>query len=170
MDRSAAAESAPIVSREEAIRRRQSWQRAGEAVVLTNGCFDLLHLGHIRYLQAACRLGRLIVGLNADQSVRDLKGPTRPVVGQSERAAVLAALRCVELVTIFTEPTAEALLEAIRPNIYVKGADYAPGAHPWPEAETARRIGTRVETIPLIQGYSTTALIKKIRTDGAGGG
>lgn len=104
-------------------------QRTGERAVFTNGIFDLLHLGHISYLQRARALGDLlIVGLNSDASTRRLKGPRRPLVPQEERAAVLAALACVDYVTIFDEPTAAPLLAALRPAVYVKGADYAGGA------------------------------------------
>lgn len=104
-------------------------QAAGERAVFTNGVFDLLHLGHVTYLQRARALGDfLIVGLNSDASTRRLKGPRRPLVPQDERAAVLAALACVEYVTIFDEPTAAPLLATLRPAVYVKGADYAGGA------------------------------------------
>lgn len=157
------AESTRVVSRDDAIRRCQDWQRAGETVVLTNGCFDLLHVGHVRYLEAARRHGRLIIGLNSDESVRRLKGPHRPIVAGAERAEVLAALRCVDLVTIFDESTAETLLEALQPNVYVKGADYAAGAHPLPEAVIAGRLGIRVEIVELVEGHSTTALIDTIQ-------
>src|SRR5579885_1312970 len=99
---------------------------AGQRVVFTNGCFDLLHLGHVRYLQEARSLGDLlVVGLNSDDSTRALKGPNRPLVPQDERAEVLAALACVDYVTIFEEMTAVALVETLRPDVYVKGGDYA---------------------------------------------
>ena len=105
------------------VRRRQ---QAGERAVFTNGCFDLLHLGHVRYLQEARNLGDfLILGLNSDESVRRLKGPTRPLVSEQERAEILAALSCIDYVTIFPEPTAGALIDLLQPAVYVKGADYA---------------------------------------------
>src|ERR1051326_1496898 len=107
------------------VRRRQ---QAGEQGVFTNGCFDLLHLGHVRYLQEARDLGDfLIVGLNSDSSTRALKGPGRPLVPEEERAEILAALTCIDYVTIFNEPTASELLELLQPAIYVKGGDYGLG-------------------------------------------
>jgi len=151
-----------IVARDDACRIRDRWREQGEKVVLTNGCFDLVHVGHLRYLQAARRFGRLIVGLNSDASVRRLKGDTRPIIGERERAELLAGLRCVDLVTIFDESDAVALLMAVRPNVYVKGADYAPGGRPLPEAEAAARLGTRVEIVELIPGHSTSALVEAI--------
>src|ERR1700719_4183620 len=106
----------------EALRRQQ----AGELGVFTNGCFDLLHLGHVRYLQEARALGDfLILGLNSDEGVRLLKGPGRPLMPENERAEILAALACIDYVTIFAEPTASSLVEYVRPAIYVKGGDYA---------------------------------------------
>ena len=155
--------NALVVSREEAVRARDKFRERGEVVVLTNGCFDLLHVGHLRYLQAARRFGRLIVGLNSDASVRRLKGNSRPIVGEAERAELLAGLRCVDLVTIFDESDAAALLDALRPDVYVKGADYGPGGRPLPEAETAARHGTRVEFVELVDGHSTSALVEAIR-------
>lgn len=152
-----------VVSREEAASWRERWRAEGEAVVLTNGCFDLLHVGHVRYLTAARRFGRLIVGLNSDASTRRLKGPDRPIVSEGERAELLAALRCVDRVTIFDEPTAVELLRTLRPDVYVKGADYGPGGKDLPEAEAAREIGTRVELVALVPGRSTTAIVAAIR-------
>ena len=152
-----------VVTRPQAIRQCERWRRAGQQVVLTNGCFDLLHLGHARYLQAARAFGRLVVGLNSDESVRRLKGPERPLVPERDRAELLAALRWVDLVTIFDEPTAEILVEALHPNVYVKGADYGPNARPLPESLVAERLGARVELIPMVPGHSTSALIELIR-------
>ncbi|HEU5369376.1 MAG TPA: D-glycero-beta-D-manno-heptose 1-phosphate adenylyltransferase [Ktedonobacterales bacterium] len=148
-------------------------QAAGEIVVLTNGCFDLLHLGHVRYLQAARALGDcLVVGINSDASTRRLKGEGRPLVPQDERAEVLAALACVDHVTIFEEATAVALVEALRPDVYVKGGDYAPeGAADQnaavdyarlPEAAPVLAYGGRVRLIPYLPDHSTTALIERI--------
>jgi D-glycero-beta-D-manno-heptose 1-phosphate adenylyltransferase len=155
-----------VVSREEAIRRRAAWQEAGEAVVLTNGCFDLLHVGHLRYLEAARSFGRLVVAVNSDRSVREWKGPERPIVPAAERAELVAALRCVDLVTIFDESTGEALLRALRPEVYVKGADYGPGGKDLPEAVVAAEVGARVELVPLVAGHSTSDLIDAIRRGG----
>ncbi len=156
------------------LRQRQA---AGAVVVFTNGCFDLLHLGHVRYLQAARALGGcLVVGINSDASTRQLKGPGRPLVPQDERAEVLAALACVDYVTIFEEPTAVSLVEALRPNIYVKGGDYATAgaADPspaidyakLPEAAPVLAYGGQVRLIPYLPGHSTTALIERIRQQG----
>ncbi len=119
-------------------------------------------MGHVRYLRRARSFGRLIVAVNSDASTRALKGPSRPIVPEAERAELLAALRCVDLVTIFDDLTAEKILESLRPDVYVKGADYGPTARPLPEAEVARRIGARVELIALTPEHSTSALIAKI--------
>ena len=115
-----------VLPREEVAAIVRHRQQIGERAVFTNGCFDLLHLGHIRYLQEARSLGDfLILGLNSDESVRRLKGPTRPLVPEQERAEILAALSCIDYVTIFPEPTASELINLLQPAIYVKGADYA---------------------------------------------
>jgi len=135
-------------------------------VVVTNGCFDLLHVGHVRYLQQARALGDLlVVGLNSDASVRRLKGPRRPLVPQDERAVVVAALACVDYVTIFAEDTAAALVARLRPEIYVKGGDYAAAAamgKVLPEAAIVQRYGGRVEILPYLPGRSTSDLIATI--------
>jgi rfaE bifunctional protein nucleotidyltransferase chain/domain len=145
-------------------------QRAGERGVFTNGCFDLLHLGHVRYLQEARALGDfLVVGLNSDSSVRLLKGAGRPLVPAAERAEILAALACVDYVTIFGEPTASALIALLRPALYVKGGDYASGAgttpdpQRLPEARTVQEYGGSVRLIPYLPGHSTTELIAAIK-------
>ncbi|WP_029215301.1 adenylyltransferase/cytidyltransferase family protein [Kallotenue papyrolyticum] len=148
---------------------RQQWRSEGRTVVLTNGVFDLLHLGHLQYLQAARALGDLlIVGLNSDASTRHIKGPQRPLVPQAERAALLLGLRPVDYVTIFDEPTAEALVAALQPDVYVKGGDYAV-AHapagagkPLPEARIVAAYGGRVVLIPYLPGHSTSELIERI--------
>jgi len=137
-------------------------QDARKRVVCTNGVFDVLHVGHVRYLQDARALGdALIVGLNSDESTRAIKGDKRPLVPQAERAELLEALRCVDGVVIFDEPTADALLEALKPDVYVKGGDYA-GQGP-PEAPTVERYGGQVRTLQLVEGRSTTDLIATIR-------
>jgi rfaE bifunctional protein nucleotidyltransferase chain/domain len=131
--------------------------------VFTNGCFDLLHVGHVRYLQAARQLGdRLVVGLNSDASVRQLKGPTRPLVPEDERAEVLAALACVDFVTIFSERTADNLLTLLRPQIYAKGGDYTP--ENLPEAATVEAYGGKISIVSFVPGRSTTDLVDRIRT------
>jgi rfaE bifunctional protein nucleotidyltransferase chain/domain len=136
--------------------------------VLTNGCFDLLHAGHVAYLQRARELGDvLVVGLNSDASVRALKGPGRPVTDELSRAAILAALECVDYVTIFDEPTASALLEELQPDVYVKGGDYS--LETLPEAPVAQRLGCAIHFVPLVAGLSTTAILQRLRQGAAGG-
>lgn len=134
----------------------------GQRIVFTNGCFDILHVGHVRYLGAARALGDcLVVGLNSDASVRRLKGPERPLNEEADRAEVLDALRAVDYVTIFDEPTAAELIEIIRPDVYVKGGDYTIAT--LPEAEIVRGYGGRVEFIDLVPERSTTRVIEKLR-------
>ncbi len=151
---------------------RAVWQLAGEVVVFTNGVFDLLHYGHLQYLTAARGLGdRLIVGLNSDTSTRRYKGLLRPLVAEAERGALLAALRPVDAVVLFNERTAEELIAALRPDIYVKGGDYGLptathnpiGGKPLPEANVVLGYGGRVELIPYLPGHSTTELIALIK-------
>lgn len=137
----------------------------GKTIVFTNGCFDILHIGHVRYLQDARSLGDLlVVGVNSDDSVRRLKGPERPVVPEFERVEILAALECVDYVTIFTEDTPVELILAIRPHIHVKGGDYRP--EDLPEADAVRSVGGRIEIVSYTstdtEGRSTTNLIGKI--------
>ena len=137
---------------------------AGETVVFTNGCFDLLHRGHIDYLQRARCLGnRLFVGLNNDESVRRLKGPGRPLMLAEDRAAVLAELRSVNAIISFAGPTAESLVRAIRPAIYAKGGDWGAGRRIPPEAEIVTADGGRVIYLPFLAGRSTTELLTQIR-------
>lgn len=138
---------------------------AGQVVVLTNGCFDLLHRGHVDYLQRARGLGdALVVGLNGDSSVRQLKGPGRPILPEADRAAVLAALRAVDVVVIFHQPTAEALAAAIQPAIYVKGGDWGTGQRIPPEAAVVLAYGGRVQFIPYLPGRSTSEIVAQIRS------
>jgi len=135
---------------------------AGARIVFTNGCFDLLHPGHVRYLAAARALGdALVVGLNGDASVRRLKGPGRPILSVDERAEVLAALAAVDHVVVFDEDTPEALVRRLQPDVLVKGADWAPDAIAGRDVVLAR--GGRVERVPLVPGVSTTELIRRIR-------
>ena len=143
---------------------RARWRDAAKTVVWTNGCFDLLHAGHIRSLVAARQLGDvLVVGLNSDVSVRQLKGPSRPVMPQAERAELLAALACVDAVVVFDELTPEAALTRLRPDIHCKGADYAPPhGKPVPEKALVEAYGGRVEFLPLLPGVSTTDLVERI--------
>lgn len=135
---------------------------AGARVVLTNGCFDLLHLGHVRYLEQARALGDLlVVGVNTDASVRSVKGPGRPYVPEEDRAEVLAALGCVDYVVLFAEPTAEALVAAVRPEVYAKGEDYREAE--LPEAARVRGYGGGVKLVPLVPGRSTSELVRRIK-------
>jgi rfaE bifunctional protein nucleotidyltransferase chain/domain len=137
-----------------------------KTIVATNGCFDFLHVGHVRYLAAARRLGDvLVVGLNGDSSVRALKGEGRPLNNERDRAEVLAALESVNYVTIFPQVRATEFLEAVQPAIYVKGGDYTIATMNAEERAILEKCGTRIEIIPFQGGYSTTALLQKIRND-----
>ena len=137
-------------------------REAQKVIVFTNGCFDILHAGHVRYLTTAKSYGDvLIVGLNSDASVRRLKGKSRPVNPQSDRAEVLAALRAVDDVVIFDEQTAESLVELIRPDIYVKGGDY--DMSNLPEAKIVESYGGHVEFVCLVEGRSTTNIINRLK-------
>lgn len=145
------------LSWDETAEKIRKWQEAGETVVFTNGCFDIVHRGHVLYLQQAAMLGQhLIVGLNADDSVRRLKGPTRPLVHDEDRAVLLSALGCVDEVVLFHEDTPYELLSVLRPDILVKGGDYTP------EKVIGREFVKRVEIITFEEGYSTTGLVNKI--------
>jgi rfaE bifunctional protein nucleotidyltransferase chain/domain len=136
----------------------------GKRLVATNGCFDILHVGHIRYLAAARRLGdMLVVGLNGDESVRALKGEGRPLNNERDRAEVLAALESVNYVTIFPQVRATAFLEAAQPRVYVKGGDYRLETLNPEERDALERCGATIEIIPFEKGYSTTGLIEKLR-------
>jgi D-beta-D-heptose 7-phosphate kinase/D-beta-D-heptose 1-phosphate adenosyltransferase len=133
----------------------------GQKVVFTNGCFDLLHVGHVKYLQAARRLGDLLVlGLNTDASIRRLKGPKRPLIGEDERAHILAALDCIDYVVLFDEDTPIELIRTLRPDILVKGADFTPDGVVG--KDLVESWGGRVELIQFVDGKSTTNIIEKI--------
>ena len=151
-----------IFTRTDLVERVAAHQQAGESIVFTNGCFDLLHIGHTRYLEEAKGLGdRLVVGLNSDDSVRQLaKGTDRPIVQADQRAEVLAALACVDYVTIFDEPDPLALIQALRPNILVKGGDWSTARIVGKEFVEAQ--GGSVRNIPLVPDISTTAIIQRI--------
>ncbi len=144
----------------------QRLRHEGRVLVLTNGCFDLLHAGHVRYLQAARRRGdALAVAVNGDESVRRLKGPGRPVNLESDRAEVLAALGCVDFVTIFHTPRVTEVIRMVRPQIYVKGGDYTlEGLDPG-ERGALEEVGASVEILELVPGRSTTAMLKKINEE-----
>ena len=140
-------------------------RKSESTIVWTNGCFDLLHLGHVRSLQAASTHGDvLVVGINSDDSIRRLKGPHRPVFSAEHRAEMLAALSCVDYVVVFDEDTPETVLEQLRPDIHCKGADYAPGSgRAIPEARLVESYGGKVVFLPLVDGLSTSALIARLR-------
>ena len=141
-----------------------SLRAQGRKVVLTNGCFDLLHAGHVRYLQAARALGdALVVAINGDESVRALKGEGRPLNRERDRAEIVAALECVSYVVIFPELRATGLLERMRPAIYVKGGDYTPATlHP-EERAALEKIAAEIRILPFEPGYSTSSLIGKMK-------
>ena len=156
------ASQAKIRSLDELALLREELRRQGKAVVVTNGHFDLLHVGHQRYLQQARELGDcLMVGLNGDASTRRLRGDRRPLIPQDERAELLAGLSCVSFIVVFDEVTAEHLVEVLRPDVYVKGGDYA-SAECWPEAELVANQGGRVCVLPFVEGHSTSGLIQRI--------
>ena len=155
--------SPKIVELEDLSNRCKNLRSAGKKIVATNGCFDLLHVGHVRYLQAARALGDLlVVGLNGDRSVHELKGAGRPITTQSDRAEILAALACVELVTIFPEIRATKFLAAVRPTVYVKGGDYTSETLDEEERAILKEIEAAIRLIPFEIGYSTSGLIEKI--------
>lgn len=151
----------------EAIRTRL--EQDGKRIVLTNGHFDLLHVGHLRYLKAARELGDvLVVGINDDATTTDRKGLRRPILPEQERAELLAGLTCVDFSVIFHEPTADRLIETLRPDVYVKGGDYTTDPDGrgtlLPEAPTVERIGGEVRILPLESGHSTSAIEERIVT------
>jgi D-beta-D-heptose 7-phosphate kinase/D-beta-D-heptose 1-phosphate adenosyltransferase len=154
--------AAKIVARDQAARIAAELRRRGESVVFTNGCFDLLHVGHVSYLAEAAKLGSmLIVGVNSDASVRRLKGTSRPVISETDRAAMLAALGCVGYVVVFDEDTPHRLLEAIRPDVLVKGGTYRPDevvGH-----ELVESYGGRVCVTNMVDGVSTSKILESLR-------
>ena len=151
-----------VLTIDEAVGRYGPGKRAGKRVVFTNGCFDLLHPGHIRILEGARALGDvLIVGVNADASVRELKGAGRPVIPEQERAEILAAMECVDAVVIFNEPTPREVIARLLPDVLVKGGDW--GSDKIVGREEVEAAGGRVVSIPVVSGYSTTEILRKIR-------
>jgi D-beta-D-heptose 7-phosphate kinase/D-beta-D-heptose 1-phosphate adenosyltransferase len=138
-------------------------QAAGKKLVVTNGCFDLLHVGHVRYLQAARKLGdALAVGVNGDESTRALKGKGRPLNKEQDRAEVLAALGSVDYVAIFPEVRANRFLETVRPAVYVKGGDYTTETLDAQERAALEKSGAQIRILPFVEGYSTSSLIKRL--------
>ncbi|MBI3949239.1 MAG: D-glycero-beta-D-manno-heptose 1-phosphate adenylyltransferase [Acidobacteria bacterium] len=154
------------MDRESLIAERQRLRGQGNRIVFTNGCFDLIHPGHVRYLRQARSLGdALIVAINSDQSTRELKGPGRPIFNQEERCEVLAALEAVDYVTVFDEPTPRELITALLPDVLVKGGD-------WPldqivGREEVEAAGGQVYSLPYAEGYSTSSIINRIGKPGA---
>jgi len=154
-----------ILDRAALVARVAEARRAGKRIVFTNGCFDLMHVGHVRYLAAARAAGDLlVVALNDDASVRRLKGPERPLVPEAARAEVVAALAAVDYVTLFGEDTPAEVITALLPDVLVKGADWAPDQVVGREVVEAH--GGRVELVPVVEGFSTTALVERLRRDG----
>ena len=152
-----------IIAWDEVPAWRAAMRAAGKKLVVTNGCFDILHLGHVTYLQSARNLGdALLVGINGDDSARQLKGPGRPVNSESDRAGVLAALASVDGVSVFSEKTAVRFLAAAQPDVYVKGGDYTLDSLNQEERRTVEKAGGRIIIIPFLAGKSTTELLKKI--------
>jgi D-beta-D-heptose 7-phosphate kinase/D-beta-D-heptose 1-phosphate adenosyltransferase len=145
----------------EIVRLRPRFRESGRKLVFTNGCFDILHVGHVRYLNAAKSLGdALVVGINSDRSVREIKGDARPIMPQAERAEVLAALACIDFVCIFDEPTPKQIIDAIVPDVLVKGADW--GISEIVGRDTVEKAGGIVLNVPLVEGSSTTDIIRKV--------
>ncbi|HEY5162477.1 MAG TPA: adenylyltransferase/cytidyltransferase family protein [Terriglobales bacterium] len=153
---------AKVLTRDELRRRVEHWRNAGERVILANGCFDLLHVGHIRYLRAAKELGgRLVVAINSDESVRTLKGAGRPLMPDTERAEILAALEDVDAIVIFSEPDVRALIREIRPNVHAKGTDYT--ADSVPERDEVIAGGGRVAIVGDPKDHSASSFIANLR-------
>jgi rfaE bifunctional protein nucleotidyltransferase chain/domain len=151
-----------IVARASLTAKLQEEKRKGKRIVFANGCFDTLHVGHIRYLEGARSEGDiLVVGVNADSSVCKLKGPGRPILDETARAQLVAALRAVDYVVLFAEPNVEPLLEELRPDVHAKGTDYT--AETVPEREVAKRLGIRIAIVGDAKDHSTRELIDSVR-------
>ena len=151
-----------LIKREEIRDLIDKIHKQGKTVVTTNGCFDILHVGHVRYLEKTKTFADyLIVLLNSDKSVRSIKGPTRPINNEDDRAEILSALRCVDYVVLFDEDSPRNLLDEMKPDVYTKGADYT--METLPEADIMRKNNTKVEFIEFVEGKSTTKTIDKMR-------
>jgi D-beta-D-heptose 7-phosphate kinase/D-beta-D-heptose 1-phosphate adenosyltransferase len=155
---------AKIVSRDEALARVAAWRAQGKRIAYTNGCFDILHAGHVHTLEAARRQGDvLIVGLNSDESARELKGPGRPVLDERDRAEMLAAIACVDLVVVYPEVSSLSLIDALRPDVWVKGGDYVLDTVNQEERAFVGSYGGKVALGERVEGVSTTELIARIK-------
>ena len=153
-----------VLRRENVAKYVENLHTIGKTVVVTNGCFDILHVGHVRYLQKTKTFADyLIVLLNSDKSVRAIKGETRPINNENDRAEILCALSCVDYVVLFDETSPRNLLDEIKPDVYTKGADYT--METLPEADIMRKNGTRVEFIEFVEGKSTTGIINKMNNE-----
>ncbi len=151
-----------VVRREDIVKLVREIQSQGHTVVATNGCFDILHVGHVRYLQKTKSFADFsLVLLNSDKSVKSIKGPTRPINTELDRAEILCALECVDFVVLFDEDSPKILLDEIKPDVYTKGADYT--METLPEADIMRKNGTKVEFIEFVQGKSTTNTIERLK-------
>jgi len=154
--------SAAVLSLEELATESDRLKASGRRLVLTNGCFDLLHAGHVDYLARARALGdALAVAINSDQSVRELKGPTRPVNSEGDRARVLSALRAVDYVVVFGSPRVTEVIRAVRPELYAKGGDYTVETLNAEERTALQEVGTEIHILPLVPGRSTTAILAR---------
>jgi rfaE bifunctional protein nucleotidyltransferase chain/domain len=163
-DDDAAMHEGRILGAEDVAQIRDGMDREGKRLVFTNGCFDILHPGHVRYLRQARLLGdALVVGLNGDRSVRELKGEGRPVNPEADRAEVLAALGCVDYVVVFGEKRATRLLRTVRPHIYAKGGDYTPESLDPDERAALDECGARITILPLVPGRSTTSVLERMQ-------
>lgn len=152
-----------VISGSDIVKFSEELRAAGKKIIFTNGCFDILHVGHVRYLNQARSLGDcLIVGLNSDASVRKLKGSSRPINNEADRAEVLGGLKAVDFVVVFAEPTAESLISKVRPAVYAKGGDYC--LDNLPEAKIVQSYGGTVELIPFVDGKSSTKIIQRIQS------
>lgn len=153
-----------LVKRENIKRLVDIIHDSGKTVVCTNGCFDILHVGHVRYLEKTKEFADFsIVLLNSDKSVKSIKGPTRPINNENDRAELLSALKCVDFVVLFDEDSPRNLLDEIKPDVYTKGADYT--METLPEADIMRKNGTRVEFIKFVEGKSTTNVISRVKSE-----
>ena len=152
-----------LIERKDVVNVLNDLRKDGKTIVTTNGCFDILHVGHVRYLQKTKTFADYsVVMLNSDKSVRSIKGPTRPVNNENDRAEILCALSCVDYVVLFDEDSPESLIAEIKPDVHTKGADYT--VETLPEAKTIIENGGRIEFISFVEGKSTTSIIEKMKS------